>query len=408
MKYLFLGFSLIITLTLHAQQTVVQIYKGAVPGSENWKQSEAEFYFPTEKVKMVRNVTVPTLTEYLPEKSKTTGTAIVIAPGGGFRFLSWEKEGTKVAEWLQGHGVAAFVLRYRINYMGNSVDEFLKYQKSPQPPLANDGGYSATPDSVIRQMAFDDGRQAIKYLRQNAAKYGINPERIGMMGFSAGGMVTMDVTFNHTPESRPDFVGNIYGPVKNGIKAPTDAPPLFYAGATDDAFLLGNAADLFKAWQTTGNDVEFHVYATGGHGFGMDKSRLPVNSWIDRFGDWLSQQGLLSHEPAVKAPPLSGSFFLGKWNATIQGTPQGDLKMNLLLERRNDKLGGVVFTKEGSEPTKIKKVEEKEKSITVYFLYNGFDVNLSMEKKDNDLVIGKLVNIFDAKIERVKDLDVKK
>ena len=184
---------------------------------------------------MVRNVTTPTLTAFLPEPATATGAAVVICPGGGFRFLSWQSEGTEVAEWLQKRGVAAFVLRYRVKETPASEEEFRKEMAAFLGGLARRGrsavGDAAegeapkgqgTPGEASRPaiqeemrkvgaLGIADGRQAVKVVRQHAAEWGIKPDRIGIMGFSAGGMVTMGVAMDHDAESRPDFAAPIYG-----------------------------------------------------------------------------------------------------------------------------------------------------------------------------------------------------
>jgi acetyl esterase/lipase len=136
----------------------------------------------------------------------------------------------------------------------------------------------------------------MKYVREHAKELNINPQRIGLMGFSAGGTVTASVAFHHAPETRPDFVAPIYaymGAVKPG-DVPQDGAPMFIVAATDDQ--LGLAPDsvaLYSKWMVAKKTVELHLYAKGGHGFGMRKQNLPTDQWIERFGDWLQMQGLL-------------------------------------------------------------------------------------------------------------------
>lgn len=297
MKNLFTLLSCLVSFTVFAQQQVINVYNGAAPGSETWTQKEVEFYPSIINEVIVRNVTEPSLTVFLPEKSIATGTAVIVAPGGGFRYLAWEKEGTKVAEWLQQHGITAFVLKYRLCFMGNTDEEFVtyyrEYLKSFGKQISDKNKSNISPDSLVRKMAHSDALQAIKYVRQNASKFNIEPNKIGMIGFSAGGMITMAAILDHDAESRLDFAANVYGPVSTNIIAPGDAPPLFFVGAANDILINKNCPSLITAWLSAGKSIEFHLYSAGNHGFGMRKSGLPVDTWIERFGDWLKQKSYM-------------------------------------------------------------------------------------------------------------------
>jgi acetyl esterase/lipase len=276
-----------------AQQRVIPIWPGAAPGSENWTQQETEFQSP-EKQTWVRNVVKPTLTVYLPEPSKATGTGIIVCPGGAFLFLAWEHEGTQVAEWLRERGVAAFVLKYRLIDTGVTQAD---YQKKAAEVFGSGHqlNHGEAPPAMAADipLAAEDGRQAVRYVREHAAEFGVNPQRIGIMGFSAGGVVTDEVALHHDAASRPDFAAPIYAPVFGEVTAPEDAPPLFIACANDDAISNKASVKLMSAWQAANKPVEVHVYSKGGHGFGMTKKGLPSDHWIDRLGDWLEAQGLL-------------------------------------------------------------------------------------------------------------------
>lgn len=273
-----------------AQQPVIPLYPGVAPGSENAKQKEREVISPTDNQPRIRNVTQPTLTAFLPERGKANGTAIVIAPGGGFVHLAIEKEGYEVARWLQARGVAAFVLKYRLINTGATEEEYQK--RSAELARATPSQPNLDRQNAIAQ-AVADGRQAIKLVRQRAAEWGIAPDRIGLMGFSAGGILTMSVVMKHDAESRPNFAAPIYGGSTEGQAVPADAPPLFIAVADDDRAFSASSAKLYLEWKAAARPAELHIYSQGGHGFGMSKRGLPVDGWIDRFGDWLRQQGLL-------------------------------------------------------------------------------------------------------------------
>jgi acetyl esterase/lipase len=151
-------------------------------------------------------------------------------------------------------------------------------------------------DSVVN-MAIQDGLRAIEYVRSNAAKYNISEKRIGFMGFSAGGTVTMGTVFNYTTKNRPDFAAPIYAytPALKNQTIAADAPPLFICAASDDQLGMATmSSNLYTAWMNAKKEAELHMYLKGGHGFGMRKQNLPTDTWIERFGDWLQLRRLLN------------------------------------------------------------------------------------------------------------------
>lgn len=287
-----------VTGSAYAQQPVIPLYPGVAPGSENAKQKEVTFVNPDKQTR-IRNVTQPTLTAYLPERGKASGTAIIIAPGGGFIHLAMEKEGSYMARWLQERGVAAFVLKYRLMDSGTDEEYRERAAAMNRATAASSAPPSATPPTPnpARQQAVElavaDGMQAIKLVRQRAAEWGIDPNRVGLMGFSAGGALTMGVVMKNDPASRPNFAAPIYGGSPNGQTVAADAPPLFIAVANDDPVASANSAKLYLEWKALGRSAELHIYSQGGHGFGLLKRGLPVDSWVERFGEWLQIQGLL-------------------------------------------------------------------------------------------------------------------
>jgi len=290
--------------TATAQQRVIPIWSGVAPGSEKWTQKEVEYLNPT-KEKMVRNVVMPTLTAYLPERSKANGTAIIICPGGGFRFHSWQTEGTMVAEWLQKRGVAAFVLKYRLVDTGATEAEFQKniaafFKSLTEVVSSGKSAKTAVSDSITTQviaLASEDGRQAIRTVRQRADEWGIAPNKIGIMGFSAGGIVTSQTVLKYDSESRPNFAAPIYGAPLNEITVPNDAPPLFILCAADDSLMADESLRLYTKWRAAKRQAELHLYSKGGHGFGMRPQGLPIDHWIERLGEWLQAQKLLEAKP---------------------------------------------------------------------------------------------------------------
>ena len=290
--------SILCSVSASAQDLVIPVWPGAAPGSEDWSQKEVEYL--NGKQRMVRNVVKPTLTVYLPDRAKANGTAIVICPGGGFRFLSWDSEGVEVAKWLMERGVSAFVLKYRLVDTGATEEEFQKRVADlfRGPNSRNTGNEPPDPRQEelkrkVPSLAAADGREAVKIVRRRAAEWGIAPDRIGIMGFSAGGAVTMGVVMEHSEDSRPNFAAPIYGGGTNNAPVPPDAPPLFILVANDDKGASVGSAKLYTEWKTADKPAELHIYSKGGHGFGMNKRGLPVDSWIERFGDWLAVQGLL-------------------------------------------------------------------------------------------------------------------
>ena len=284
------------------QARIIPVWPKDAPGSEKWTQKEVEHRSELLRMKVVRNVVRPTLTAFLPERSKANGTAVIVCPGGGFRFLCCEGEGTEVAERLRARGVAAFVLKHRLMDTGATEAEFNKsclqaaLLKAIEDRLKG-GERPVLPEDVRKfsALAVVDGRQAIKVVREHAGEWGIKPDRIGILGFSSGGVVTTGVATEYDAASRPNYAASIYGPVLGSVKVPKDAPPLFLCCASDDAFVPSrDSIRLYSAWKAAGKSAELHIYAKGDHGFGVSKQGLPSDTWIDRFSDWLGQQGFLT------------------------------------------------------------------------------------------------------------------
>jgi len=288
---LFLFTSLLFVLSVFVNaQKVIQLYNGKAPGSEKWTWNEKENSKNMFNAKVVYNVAQPTLTAYLPAGGIQTGTAVIVAPGGAFHTLSIESEGIDVAKWLNAKGVAAFVLKYRLVLM-NTEDPIGEVMKK----MGDFKKLDEENDTVVT-MAIADGLKAIEYLRSHATEYNVNPKRIGFMGFSAGGTVTMGTVFNYTSTNRPDFAAPVYA-YMNALKKqdiPADAPPLFICAASDDQLgMATHSSDLYNVWIGAKKIAELHMYEKGGHGFGMRKLDIPTDTWIERFGDWLDIQGLL-------------------------------------------------------------------------------------------------------------------
>jgi acetyl esterase/lipase len=270
------------------QPIVIPLWPGGVPGSEDWTQQEQTSILPPGGHPVVRNVTQPTLTAYLPDPTVANGTAVIVCPGGGFHFLSIGFEGTDVAEWLAARGIAAFVLKYRLI---RTTDNFATevWQN------LGDRSRMAQLMRPLTPLILADGQQAVRLVRQRAVEWGVATDRIGIMGFSAGGAVTVNVVLQCDAGSRPDFAAAIYAAHALDIPAPADAPPIFVLCADDDALVPSAASlGLYNTWKAAARPVELHVYQKGGHGFGMRKQGLPTDAWIERFGEWLQAQGLLA------------------------------------------------------------------------------------------------------------------
>jgi len=277
--------------TLAAQDRVIPLYEGPAPGSEDWTHTERENTSNLWNTRIVFNVSRPTLTWFAPEPSRANGTAVIICPGGAFFALSIDSEGFDVARWLAARGVSAFVLKYRL--VKCETDD-------PTREVMTRGPLDAVVAPVVK-LAMADGLAAVRHVRQHAAEYKVNPRRVGIMGFSAGGTVAAAVAYNYESTSRPDFVAPIYlayqwVPRERGV--PADAPPMFILAATDDPLRLApQSVELYQDWTRAGHSAELHLYARGGHGFGMRKQNLPTDRWIERFADWLEMQGWM--KPAV-------------------------------------------------------------------------------------------------------------
>ncbi|MEZ2338872.1 GDSL-type esterase/lipase family protein [Mucilaginibacter sp. RCC_168] len=298
LKLMIIGLFIFIT-TAQAQQKIIQLYQGAAPGSENWNWTEGESENKLFNVKLVYNVVHPSLEAFLPDPAIATGTAVIICPGGGFEVLSINSEGNDVAKWLNQHGVAAFVLKYRLTQ---------SFTDDPMKELATNmakKGFEQKISKII-PLCIADARQAITYVREHAVEYGLSPSRIGIMGFSAGGTLAAASAYKYTPANKPDFVAPIYPYFPPALQSPIpdDAPPLFLTAATDDNLnLASHSVDLYSKWLASKHSAELHLYAKGSHGFGMRKQNIPTDTWIERFNDWLGLKGFLKPiDPKAKSP----------------------------------------------------------------------------------------------------------
>jgi acetyl esterase/lipase len=279
---------------LAADPVVLDLWPGQPPGETGavGPETEQEPSKPGQRpVKRITNVTKPTLSVFRPAKEKDTGAAVIVAPGGGYNILAWDLEGEEVAAWLNSVGVTGIVLKYRV----------------PRRP----GQPKDQPPTVARM----DAQRAVRVVRSKAADWGIDPNRLGMLGFSAGGHLTVwnatnpdkpayePVDAADTLSARPDFLVLVYpgylvktdkkDEFTDGVNWTKDSPPTFFAHAYDDPVSPENSVRSFLALKQLKVPAELHVYSTGGHGFGLRKEGKPSGSWPDRCGEWLATQGFL-------------------------------------------------------------------------------------------------------------------
>ena len=273
-------------IAIPAQPGAIVLGTGPLPGAtapESWHRQYGSAF--------ARNVTIATLTPFLPDPARATGAAVIVAPGGGFRTLSMENEGSNVARALAARGVAAFVLKYRLIQTPPDMGAFERSMRDmfsgmgPRPPR--------TPEQATAALApqLADARAAFALIRSHAREWHVDPDRIGMIGFSAGAMLTLATTLNGQ-DARPAFIGIIYGPLA-AVTVPADAPPLFVALAADDPLFGNGGFGLIDSWRAARRPVEFHLYEQGGHGFGMYPKETTSTGWFDAFVRWLGMHGYL-------------------------------------------------------------------------------------------------------------------
>jgi endo-1,4-beta-xylanase len=275
--------------TESAHPSAVLLWPEGAPGSEarkgepeniGWRQ-ESDIVFP-----IISNIHNPSLTPFLPAKGKATGCAVIIAPGGGHMFHTIDREGYDLGKWLADHGVAAFVLKYRL-------------QRDQATPAGAPQPYK------VEIHALADANRAIRLIRAHATEWNVNPAHVGILGFSAGGEVAILAALHsdagkadaidpvERQSSRPDFFAPIYpGGLRADLAVSKDTPPAFLLCATDDR-MPDQLTAFFNNLRKAGVNAELHIYNSGGHGFGVRERPIAVTAWPSRFIEWLGDRGML-------------------------------------------------------------------------------------------------------------------
>lgn len=292
-------FASLTTLAGAAEPTVIPVWPGSPPGYQVTGGPERDTSGPEsgkvagKHVIRLGDVSKPELHVFRPAKGRANGAAVVICPGGGFNILAWDLEGTEVAEWLNSIGVTAAVLKYRV--------PTAKHDPNWLPPA-------------------QDAQRAVRLVRANAAEWGVDPARVGLLGFSAGGRTAAmaalkadeplyeQVDDADKASARPDFLALIYtaylvddtGARKPEVAVTKDAPPTFLVHAYDDPVTPKSSVQLFLALKEAGVPAELHVYEAGGHGYGLRPTDKPVTAWPKRCEEWMRSRGLLEPKPGPK------------------------------------------------------------------------------------------------------------
>lgn len=263
----------------------IPLYPAMKPGKviERW-----DSMFGSQRI--VRNVTQPTLTPVLPNPALATGAAVIVVPGGGFKFVSMDNEGWPVARWLADRGIAAFVLKYRTNETADGEAEMFNEFRKLISGAANTPANQAPKAEEPR--ATEDALTALAMVRRRAGEWKIDPARVGMVGYSAGAMTALNAARAPDPAARPAFFGYIYGPMARIDVAP-DAPPMFAALAMDDMLFGKQGFGIVEAWHEAKRPVELHVYQSGNHGFGMGQRGTTTPMLLDEFRFWMETNGWL-------------------------------------------------------------------------------------------------------------------
>lgn len=288
---------------------IIKLWPDGPPTRIEGVGAEASYLAPVgvaAQATMLRNVSEPTLSVFRPQKPN--GVGIVVCPGGGWRILAWEHEGTQVVKWLTARGYTAFLLKYRVRgtpaaqadyeadmAKGMARLDLTRTAKNAFRSIGEIAGMvDGGPGDVLKEaraVAADDGRRAVAIVRERAKQCDIDPAKVGMIGFSAGAFLVTDVAMEPKGAPQLAFVAPIYGGETTGKPVPADAPPMFTCIAQDDFLLYRVVEGLYSDWTDAGKSAELHIYRRGQHGFGMVKQGLPSDRWIEQLHEWLVDLG---------------------------------------------------------------------------------------------------------------------
>ena len=279
-------FFLVFLIAYAAKAQEVITLPNSISTDLKWEGEEKEYYSSIWETQVVTNVSSPTLEVFKANPMLANGTSVIIAPGGALFAHSILKEGKDVARWLAEKGITAFVLKYRLYPTGeDGVKEIMDLREKSVPMAQR-----------VLPLAVTDGMNALAHVRKNAREYEIDPKKVGFMGFSAGGAVTLGVTFESEEADAPNFIVPVYPwmSIFEGYEIPEEAPPMLAICASDDPLLLAaDTAKLYMEWIDEGHTAEMHLYSKGGHGFGMQRQGIPADEWIQRFYEWAIAEGLV-------------------------------------------------------------------------------------------------------------------
>lgn len=292
----------------HTQLPPIRLYNGPIPGTED-RRLDNEIAIRMGRDTVMYNIEDPTITPFIPSPEKSTGMAMVVCPGGAYQSLAVTSEGSRVCRWLADHGITAFLLKYRLDYLLDKKEDYQRIFNAQYMNKANQNKVISPTDSEAAKLAqkynqphdkptcvdfaASDARKALTYIRQHADEFGVRPDHLGLMGFSAGARVTWNVLYDHTAESRPDVVAPIYcGIPKDSL--PKDPVPFFAAAPQFDIYPEPTAYNLYKLWYDAKIPAELHYFSHSVHGFGLKSRPNNTNIWIKLFYNFLINNGFIS------------------------------------------------------------------------------------------------------------------
>ena len=289
--------ALAFTVSAFAQQEI-RLYDGVAPGSEGVQDNERINRAPDGTIQTISGVVTPSITVYLPSADKATGTAVILCSGGGLMSHSWGSDVINMARWLNERGIAAIGLKYRTRVMGGgpggprmggsgqalsaSVTEFSKITKSNANPDTSESGIKNIDNAI------NDALRAMEIVREHADEWHINPDKIGYLGFSAGGGVGIGATVRADAQHRPAFIATIYGPSLIDVEVPENAPKLFIATRGDHHNVAAGLVSLYLDWKRAGANAEMHLYDDGTGPFGPDDPGNTSGTWRESFYRWIT------------------------------------------------------------------------------------------------------------------------